>query len=125
MASRLAGKIIAVTVVAAGIAAVTARLRPRPNPATGTAQWQPLAPNPAERDASASRAASDLGASRVEPDFVESSDGSCPSSHPVKGNTDSGIFHVPGGLSYKRTNAERCYIDADAALADGLRQAKR
>ncbi|MFK7916502.1 MAG: hypothetical protein AB8G14_00375 [Ilumatobacter sp.] len=51
-------------------------------------------------------------------------DGSCPLSHPVKANDNSGIFHVPEGRFYARTNPERCYSDADAAIADGYRQAK-
>jgi hypothetical protein len=32
---------------------------------------------------------------------------------------------VPGGASYERTGADRCYADAAAAEADGLRRAKR
>jgi hypothetical protein len=32
---------------------------------------------------------------------------------------------VPGGLSYERTVADRCYRDAAAAGADGFRAAKR
>lgn len=51
-------------------------------------------------------------------------DGSCPLSHPVKANDNSGIFHVPGGRFYDRTKPERCYTSADAAVADGYRQAK-
>ncbi|MGB3733378.1 MAG: hypothetical protein WA964_00375 [Ilumatobacter sp.] len=51
-------------------------------------------------------------------------DGSCPVSHPVKANDNSGIFHVPGGRFYDRTKPERCYSDADAAVADGYRRAK-
>lgn len=51
-------------------------------------------------------------------------DGTCPSSHPIKANANSGIFHVPGGRFYDRTNAERCYASTDAAIADGYRQAK-
>jgi hypothetical protein len=51
-------------------------------------------------------------------------DGSCPVSHPIKANEKSGIFHVPDGQFYGRTKAERCYATADAALADGYRQAK-
>lgn len=58
--------------------------------------------------------------------WVEADDGgACPASHPVKAKLASGIFHVPGGLSYERTRADRCYLDPDAATADGLRQAKR
>lgn len=52
------------------------------------------------------------------------SDGSCPASHPVKANDNSGIFHVPTGRFYARTNPERCYATPEAALADGYRQAK-
>jgi hypothetical protein len=51
-------------------------------------------------------------------------DGTCPASHPVKANDNSGIYHVPGGRFYDRTKAERCYADADAAAADGYRAAK-
>jgi hypothetical protein len=51
-------------------------------------------------------------------------DGSCPATHPIKANDNSGIFHVPDGRFYVRTKAERCYTTAEAALADGYRQAK-
>lgn len=57
----------------------------------------------------------------VEPD----ADGGCPGSHPIKGNDQSKIFHVPGGMSYERTKAERCYCDEASAEADGYRKAKR
>ena len=57
----------------------------------------------------------------VEPD----AEGGCPSSHPIKGNDQSKIFHVPGGMSYDRTKAERCYCDEASAEADGYRKAKR
>jgi hypothetical protein len=52
-------------------------------------------------------------------------DGGCPETHLVKAKMASGIFHVPGGLNYPRTRPDRCYIDAAAAEADGLRQSKR
>ena len=42
----------------------------------------------------------------------------------VKGKLTSGIYHVPGGANYDRTHADRCYVDEDAAQADGLRRAK-
>jgi hypothetical protein len=51
-------------------------------------------------------------------------DGSCPLSHPIKANDNSRIFHEPGGRFYQRTRAERCYVDAAAAAADGYRPAK-
>ncbi len=116
----MAGKIIAATLVAAGAAVAVARLRPRSSPATGTAQWQPLAPNPA-----ANRPERPSADAAPQPESVDSVDGSCPATHPIKGNLDSGIFHVPGGMSYERTSAERCYVSSEAAIADGLRQAKR
>jgi hypothetical protein len=37
----------------------------------------------------------------------------------------SGIFHVPGGLSYDRAKPDRCYNDEDAAADDGYRKAKK
>ncbi len=51
--------------------------------------------------------------------------GSCPLSHPIKGKVRTGIYHPPGAFAYERTHADRCYRDADAAEADGLRAAKR
>jgi hypothetical protein len=49
----------------------------------------------------------------------------CPSSHRVKGKLSSGIYHLPGMMAYDRTKPDRCYVDAAAAEADGLRPAKR
>ena len=43
----------------------------------------------------------------------------------MKAKLASGIFHVPGGANYARTRADRCYLSADAAEADGLRASKR
>jgi hypothetical protein len=58
--------------------------------------------------------------------WVEAADnGACPAHHPVKAKLTSGIFHVPGGANYARTQADRCYRSADAAEADGLRPSKR
>jgi hypothetical protein len=57
--------------------------------------------------------------------WAEPADGTCPISHPVKAKLSSGIFHVPGGANYRRTNPDRCYRDAPAAEADGLRQSAR
>lgn len=51
-------------------------------------------------------------------------DGSCPPTHPIKANDNSGIYHVPGGRFYKRTVAEHCYPTAEAAETDGYRPAK-
>jgi hypothetical protein len=48
-----------------------------------------------------------------------------PNGHPVKAKLSSGIYHVPGGLSYDRTKPDRWYASPAAAEADGLRPAKR
>ena len=56
--------------------------------------------------------------------WVAPTEGDCPLHHPVKANDNSGIYHVPGGRFYDRTKAERCYVDAESAAADGYRAAK-
>jgi len=53
----------------------------------------------------------------------ESVDGACPEGYPIK-VAKSGIYHAPGGRSYERTTAERCYMSTDDAEADGYRRAK-
>ncbi len=57
--------------------------------------------------------------------WVESAGGGAMGSHPVKVKLASGIYHVPGGRNYARTRADRCYVDAAAAEADGYRAAKQ
>jgi len=57
--------------------------------------------------------------------WVDADGPACPATHPVKANLRSGIYHVPGGASYARTLADRCYRDAAAAVADGLRASRR
>jgi len=58
------------------------------------------------------------------PAWVATADGPVPDGYPVKVNTRSGIFHVPGGRSYDRTVPDRCYATAADAEADGYRRAK-
>ena len=50
-------------------------------------------------------------------------DGACPDGYPIK-VAKSGIYHVPGGRSYERTAAARCYASVADAEADGYRGAK-
>lgn len=59
------------------------------------------------------------------PTSADPVDGECPDGFPVKGKLDSGIYHLPGNGNYDRTTPDRCYVDAAAAEADGLRAAKR
>lgn len=49
----------------------------------------------------------------------------CPASHPIKGNADSLIYHVPGGASYARTIPEDCFATEGAAREAGYRRAMR
>ena len=50
---------------------------------------------------------------------------SCPSWAPIKGNESSGIYHVPGGAFYNRTNPEICFATTSAAQKAGYRASKR
>lgn len=61
----------------------------------------------------------------VGPAWVDPVAGQCPITHPVKGNASSSIYHVPGSRFYDMTIPERCYSDAAAAEADGMRAPKR
>jgi hypothetical protein len=59
------------------------------------------------------------------PPWVGPSGTGSPDGYPVKVKLSSGIFHVPGGLAYDRTIADRYYASAETAEADGFRAAKR
>ena len=100
--------------------------RPKRQPSTPQApEWAPL------RDASTKSSVSDTPTTSAKvdtasaPDWIAPVDGSCPLSHPVKGNANSRIYHVPGGRFYDSTVPERCYRDESAAEADGMRASKR
>jgi hypothetical protein len=75
---------------------------------------------PAEAEAGESATA---GAAAT-PGKVAPVDGSCPASHPIKGNHSSGgdyIYHVPGSPNYSRTNPEVCFATEADAEAAGYR----
>ena len=76
-------------------------------------------------DAGAEPSSDDADESEDTDWMAPNNDGSCPSAFPIKAKLSSKIFHVPGGGSYDRTGADRCYRNQAAAEADGLRQAKR
>ena len=87
---------------------------------------EPAASKPAPPTPPAPRAAPEPAAARNAPPaerWREPVDGACPEGYPVK-VAKSGIYHVPGGRSYERTTAERCYMNAEDAEADGYRRAK-
>jgi hypothetical protein len=93
-----------------------------PGPAGGrngsaVSSTDPHDPHP-PGDAGAGEAASGMR-------WVAAAGGERPDGYPVKVNERSGIYHVPGGLSYERTRPTRWYTSAEAAEADGFRRAKR
>jgi hypothetical protein len=95
---------------------------------TSSAEVSPPEPQPVSRveapapaEAPAEPSSNAAPAKWVDPD----AEGACPASHPLKAKDSSKIVHQPGGLSYDRTHADRCYLDLDAAEADGYRAAKR
>jgi large subunit ribosomal protein L4 len=47
-------------------------------------------------------------------------DGSAPEGYSIKGNADSGLYHVPGSAFYNRTVAEFWFATADDAEAAGF-----
>ena len=95
---------------AAAIVRFAMARRPKSQPSAPQAsEWAPLRASPAT----------------TAPDWIEPVDGTCPLTHPVKGNANSHIYHVPGGRFYDTTVPERCYRDEAAAEADGMRASKR
>ncbi|MGH2615478.1 MAG: hypothetical protein ACRDJC_09585, partial [Thermomicrobiales bacterium] len=48
----------------------------------------------------------------------------CPAGFPVKGNLPSRMFHLPGQLTYERTNPEVCFASEEAASAAGFRASR-
>ena len=88
--------------------------------------WPRLESDPTVAAAPVTAAAPDPGAPGAKATaWVEPTGGVCPTSHPVKAKLASKIFHLPGMANYERTNPDRCYLDAGAAEADGLRPSKR
>jgi hypothetical protein len=83
------------------------------SPELAPPQWPPLDPDEPRAAAGSSAAWS-----------APQEDGSCPPGYEIKVNTNSGIFHVPGGRFYERSTPHRCYATAEAAVADGYRQSK-
>ena len=81
----------------------------------GPPEWPPWPDAPTAPTATTARPASA---------WVEGSGGEAPAGYPIKLKVSSGIFHVPGGRFYERTNPDRWYATAEAAIADGYRQSK-
>jgi len=97
---------------------------PRPGGSSTPAEPPSTTASPATPPESPATTTSSATTPAVSPSTTPAADGSCPVSHPVKGKLQSGIYHVPGGANYERTRADRCYVDEDAAVRDGLRRSK-
>jgi hypothetical protein len=105
--------------------APAARARPAEKQAPKKAKAAPPKAAPRAGTAKAETPKAEAPAKAEAPPWVEPEGGACPSSHQVKAKMSSGIFHLPGMQNYDRTVPDRCYVDAAAAEADGLRPAKR
>jgi large subunit ribosomal protein L4 len=68
------------------------------------------------KPAAAKPAAADLPAGAKAP----KADGGAPKGYEIKGNVDSGLYHVPGSAFYDRTVAECYFATAEAAEAAGF-----
>jgi hypothetical protein len=100
--------------------------RPKTQPSSPQApEWAPLRAAPESKPAADAVAATNSDTPASSPAWVRPVDGACPVTHPVKGKTNSKIYHVPGGRFYATTVPERCYRDEAAAEADGMRASKR
>ena len=100
--------------------------RPKRQPSAPQApQWAPLRAAPTKSSTSDTPTDSTRADAVSEPDWIPPVNGTCPLSHPVKGNANSRIYHLPGGRFYDSTVPERCYRDESAAEADGMRASKR
>ncbi len=88
-------------------------------------QWPPFTPSPAPAAAQKpANGTTRADAAEAVAAWVVPVQGDCPEGYPVKA-ARSGVYHLPGGSFYERTNADRCYATAAAAEADGYRASKR
>jgi hypothetical protein len=96
-----------------------------PSPVAPVVEEAVVAPAPAPSPSAAPAKAASAKKKPLVAKWVEPKGDVCPTTHPVKAKLSSKIFHLPGMLNYERTKPDRCYQDAPAAEADGLRPAKR
>ena len=62
---------------------------------------------------------------RISPYTPQASGWNCPANKPIKGNAQSGIYHMPGGEYYNKTKPERCFATEQEAQKAGYRRSKR
>lgn len=80
-----------------------------------TTRWIPPQPAPKPKPAPAPTPA---------PHYQKSTSGNCSPQFPIKGNKNSGIYHVPGQRYYNSTRAEECFATEAAAKNAGYRKAR-
>ncbi|WP_116998632.1 hypothetical protein [Desertimonas flava] len=104
---------------------------PSPSPRRAEARSEPGADDTVTEDVTATVVTlnrvrtTESATSETAADWVEGGDGhTAPDGFPIKVNVRSGIYHVPGGRVYERTNADRWYRTTEAAEADGFRASK-
>ncbi len=49
----------------------------------------------------------------------------CPNDKPIKGNAQSGIYHIPDGQYYIKTRPERCFATEEEAQKADYRKSKK
>lgn len=113
-------RLVKLVTLAAVIVAIAAGLRRRPAPPSASPTAPPT-PAPPVTDANAVAPT----AAAAEPWVEPTADGGCPDGYPVKAKASSRIYHVPGGVLYDRSIADRCYASPEAAEADGYRASLR
>jgi hypothetical protein len=114
--------VLAVVLGAVAAAASWARRRAEPVGRVAPPEWPPIHREVAATGHVASEAAA---VDHAPLNWVAAGEGlEPPEGFPVKVKVSSGIFHVPGGRFYDRTNADRFYATTDAAEADGYRRSK-
>jgi len=62
---------------------------------------------------------------RISAKTPQATERECPNSRPIKGNAQTGIFHMPYGSYYDKTLPERCFSSKDEAIKAGYRQSLR
>jgi micrococcal nuclease len=92
--------------------------QPKAAPLPKAAPPPPAPPPPSTPDVPSAPASGGGGS------YPPISQNSCPASAPIKGN-QSGIYHVPSGQFYGRTNPEECFASESDAQAAGYRKSQR
>lgn len=123
--TKLVRKMLGLGILAAIGYAIWRAFQSRSQPSTITWEHQPFPYPPQPQAAPPHEESAGAGADGLVATAVDATDGACPATHPIKAKLASGIYHAPGGAAYDRTRADRCYVDAAAAEADGLRPPKR